>query len=68
VRIQIGQNSFAINNFNQTPSHPQRGRRELVGINTSHPVVNQGQNIQTSLSKFPQGMYFVLRRVFAPKV
>jgi hypothetical protein len=53
-RIQIIQISFAINNFNQTPLTHRGGRRELVGVNTSHPVVNQGQNIQVSLSNTHQ--------------
>jgi hypothetical protein len=37
VRIQIGQIRFAMNDFNQIPSHPQRGRRDLAGVKNSRP-------------------------------
>ena len=63
VRIQIGQIMFAMNDFNQTPSHPEWGR-ELVGVNNSHPVLNQGQNIQLSLSNVHQKNVFCFNRPF----
>ena len=52
TRIQIGQIRFAMNNFNQTPSHPRGGRKELVGVNNSRPVVNQGRRVRPALSRF----------------